>query len=110
MEMLVGKKQDFTVITDTTNPETLTRFVGSPENDQFKKYTAFVSSKGMAADKARNQMNATADQVEKAKLQTIVEKNVKEMEAYRQKVIKEQPTSYWLPYLVLCRILVCLPL
>ncbi len=93
MEMLVGKKQDFTVITDTTNPETLTRFVGSPENDQFKKYTAFVSSKGMAADKARNQMNATADQVEKAKLQTIVEKNVKEMEAYRQKVIKEQPTS-----------------
>ncbi len=93
LEMLVGKKQDFTVITDTTNPETLTKFVGSPENEQFKKYTAFVSTKGQAADIARTKMNATTDNAEKAKLLAIVDKNINEMEGYRQKVLKEQPTS-----------------
>ncbi|MEO7312549.1 MAG: redoxin domain-containing protein [Chitinophagaceae bacterium] len=93
MEMLVGKKQQFTVITDTANPETLTKFVGSPENDQFKEYTVFVSAKGQAAEEAKKKLAAATDPAEKAKQQALIDKNVKDMEGYRKKVMKEQPTS-----------------
>ena len=93
MEMLVGKKQVFTVITDTSNPEALTKFVGSPENDQFRMYTAFVQAKGSAAELARAKLSKTTDPAEKVKLQATVDKNVKEMEGYRKKVMKEQPGS-----------------
>ncbi|MES2773608.1 MAG: DUF5106 domain-containing protein [Bacteroidota bacterium] len=93
MEMLVGKKQVFTVITDTTNPEALTKFVGSPENDQFKIYTAYVSNRGSAAEQAKANLARATDPAEKAKQQAIVDKNVKDMENYRKKVMKEQPGS-----------------
>ena len=92
MEMLVGKKQVFTVQTDTTNTAN-TKFIGSPENDQFRTYTAFVTTRGMAAEEARSKMNAATDAVEKTKQQAIIDKNVGEMDAYRKKVIKEQPQS-----------------
>jgi len=93
LEMLVGKKQDFTIISDTTDPEKLTKYIGSPENDQFKAYTAYVSVRGSAAEQARQKANQTTDTAEKSKYQAILDKNVTEMDAYRKKVMKEQPQS-----------------
>jgi len=93
MEMLVGKKQVFTVKTDTLNPEANTKFVGSPENDQFKMYTAFVSAKGAAAEEAKRKLALATEPKDKAVQQAIVDKNVKEMEGYRKKVMTEQPGS-----------------
>lgn len=93
-EMLVGKTQHFTVTSDTTNPQALTKFTGSPENEQFRAYTDFVAARGKAIEQARNQMNApSVSAEEKAKLQAIITKNAGEMDAYRKNVVETQPSS-----------------
>lgn len=91
-ELLIGKNQKFSLVTDTTNPEKLTVFTGSPENTQFQAYTAYISNRGMAIEQAR-QAQAKASGAEKDKLQAVIQKNTDEIETYRKTVIKQQPTS-----------------
>src|ERR1700712_5291948 len=92
-EMLVGKQQTFSVVSDTTNPETLTKFTGSAENEQFKAYTDYIAIRARATEKDRQQQLASQDPADKKVIQTDIDKNIKEMDTYRKKVIKEQPNT-----------------
>lgn len=93
MEMLMGKKQYFSIITDTANPQALTKFSGSPENSQFQAYTTFIAEKGNAVEKERKQMAQISDTTMQAKLQAVINKNASEMNDYRKKIMREQPES-----------------
>lgn len=92
-EMLVGKKQQFSIISDTTDPEKLTKFIGSPENDEFRAYTAFIATRARAVEEARQAQQTATTPAEKARLQAVMTKNVADMETYRKTVIKQQPAS-----------------
>ena len=91
-ELLIGKNQKFSFVTDTIAPEKNTVFTGSPENMQFQAYTAYIGTRGMAIEQAR-QAQAKATPAEKEKLQATIQKNTDEIETYRKTVIKQQPTS-----------------
>jgi peroxiredoxin len=92
-ELLIGKQQTFSILSDTTNPEKLTKFVGSPENEQFKAYTDYISIRARAIEADRKKQMASQDPSDKKMIQTDMDKNIKEMDAYRKNVIKTQPTS-----------------
>lgn len=92
-ELLIGKKQQFTIISDTSTPDQKTKFINSPENEQFRLYTNYITPRGKAIEELRNKISKATDQKEKVVLQQIIDKNANEIDVYRKKFIKQQPSS-----------------
>ena len=91
-EMLMGKKQQFSVTADTAKLEDLV-FTGSADNQQFMDYTKFIAPRAKITEQTRKQMmdDSTASADVKASRQAIITKNLGEIDAYRQDFIKQHP-------------------
>jgi thiol-disulfide isomerase/thioredoxin len=92
-EMLIGKKQQFSVAVDTNNLESSLVFTGSPDNQQFMDYTKFIAPKAKATEDARRQL--TADSAAPAEIkgghEAVIKKNMEEIDQYRKNFITTHP-------------------
>jgi thiol-disulfide isomerase/thioredoxin len=91
-EFLIDDKQHFTVVADTTNKQNVV-ITGSPDNDLFKSYSAFINEKGAYRAQLRREYQAPKSPADSARLANEIIKTGKEMERYQDEIIKKQPNS-----------------
>lgn len=91
-EMLIGKKQRFSVAADTAQLENIV-FTGTTDNQQFTDYTKFISPRAKLTEETRKLLleDSTASAEVKASRQTVITKNLGEIDTYRQNFIKQNP-------------------
>lgn len=92
-EMLIGADQVFSLTADTANINGTLTFSGSSENERFLAYTKFINPLAIAAEDARKKSAETADPVEKARLDAVVNNSVKSIENYRAETLKKYPND-----------------
>lgn len=92
MDFLIEKEQNITIAADTAD---LSRAIvkGSPANDAFKQYQAFVSVKGAQLQKEKAAYAASATHADSLTHEMAYAKYSKELNEYRENLIKGKPGS-----------------
>ena len=92
-ELLIGRKQQFTVSADTAKiPESIV-FTGSPENSAFQEYTGFMSSRGRQITAWQSQLSQTKSKKDSLALQQKIRNAGDEIKSYREKVENKDSSS-----------------
>jgi thiol-disulfide isomerase/thioredoxin len=91
-DFLVDKEQKISIIADTNKLEQKI-VTGSPANVDFKNYQTFVSTKGKLLQQAKNAYNNSITKVDSAKHEATYKKLSKDLNDYREGVVKTKPTS-----------------
>jgi thiol-disulfide isomerase/thioredoxin len=92
-ELLVGRQQQFSVSADTSRiPESIA-FTGSPENNTFQEYTAFMNRRGREITTLQSQLSQTKSKKDSATIQQKIRKTDEEVNSYREQVEKKDPGS-----------------
>ena len=92
-EFLIGKEQSITITADTADLVNKTIVTGSKENILYDQYQKFVAQKGKVIQQERNAYltsTTKADSLLHEKKYTAANKQLND---YRQNIIKNQPTS-----------------
>jgi thiol-disulfide isomerase/thioredoxin len=92
MDFLVEKEQTITITADTSD---LSKAIvkGSPANDVFKQYQAFVSVKGAQLQKEKAAYSASATRADSLTHEAAYARYSKELNDYRENIIKTKPAS-----------------
>lgn len=86
--------QEITMTTDKENPVEKAKFEGSRDNTIFYEYINFLNSRRPLADTLRAQIEkAGSDAKKKEKLQAEFDQLNEGVEAYQQKILKENPKT-----------------
>ncbi len=91
-ELLVDAKQQFSIVADTLKKDG-TIITGSFENDLFKKYSDFSVVKGKALSELNARFSAAKTKEDSARLRSEMIKGNKELQVYRDNIIKQYPNS-----------------
>jgi thiol-disulfide isomerase/thioredoxin len=92
IEILVDKKQHFTVIADTANSNKKNKFINSPDNELFAAYQQKMAAEGKNIEAAKNGL-LTASRTDSIKLNDQLKKTNDNISGYRRKVIADHPTT-----------------
>jgi thiol-disulfide isomerase/thioredoxin len=92
-EVLVDKQQHFSIIADTNTLRKSISFVNSPDNTLFNSYQQFMTQKGTEINVVKQQVAATKDPAEKAKLENKLDQIDLEVKNYRNNIIKTNPDN-----------------
>ncbi len=92
IEVLIDKKQRFSVIADTTDP-LAKKFIGSPDNDLFIGYQKFMAIKGKAMDQGNKALKAGQTPKDSASITETLQKTSEEVSAYRKQFITKNPDN-----------------
>jgi thiol-disulfide isomerase/thioredoxin len=92
IEILVDKKQHFTVIADTASSNKKNKFINSPDNELFAAYQQKMAAEGKNIETAKNGL-LTASSKDSAKLNEQLKKTNDNISSYRKKVITDHPTT-----------------
>lgn len=92
IEILVDKKQHFTVIADTANSNKKNKFVNSPDNELFAAYQQKMAAEGKNIEAAKNGL-LTASHTDSIKLNEQLKKTNDNISSYRKKVIADHPST-----------------
>jgi thiol-disulfide isomerase/thioredoxin len=94
-EMLIGRKQQFSVAVDTANIETSLVFNGSPDNEQFLNYTKFIAPRARVTEDARREISADSSlpAEKKQAKEEVIRKAMKEIDDYRVNFVKAHPSD-----------------
>jgi len=90
-EMLIDKNQNFSVIADTNDLETI-QFVNSPENLQFREYQRYMNTNGRAMDSLLK-LRSGASEADSVKLTKQLEELNAKIKKYRTDIIENDPNS-----------------
>ena len=91
-ELLIGNQQQFSIAGDTAQKDNPI-IKGSPDNDLFKEYSAVTIEKGKALMNQNQQMAAAKTKEDSAKLRNEIIRLNKELQNYREDIIKKHPAS-----------------
>jgi thiol-disulfide isomerase/thioredoxin len=91
-DFLIGKEQDFSIIADSSNKENIT-IIGSHDNTLFKQYSAYTVKKGKSLTDLNTQYNAAKTKTDSVNLRNEIIKQNKELQDYRDNIIKQNPNS-----------------
>ncbi len=91
-EFLMDKQQSFSIKADTTNLNLVT-ITGSPDNQLFQDYQKFLAQKAPQLNKLQQELAAAKTSKDSAALKTVLEKGNKELQDYRQNILKNNPAS-----------------
>ena len=91
-ELLIGNQQQFSIAGDTAQKDNPV-IKGSPDNDLFKEYSAVTIEKGKALMNQNQQMPAAKTKEDSAKIRNEIVRLNKELQNYREDVIKKHPAS-----------------
>jgi hypothetical protein len=92
MDFLVDKSQDISIKVDTSNLAGAV-ITGSPENQLFKEYQAYIADKGRLLHLARTSYNNAKTKEDSVKFEAEYVRLNKELSDYREGVIKNHPES-----------------
>ncbi len=92
IEMLVDKKQHFSVMADTIDLA-VRKFVNSPDNDLFTGYQKFMSVKGRAIDSINKAIKASPAPADSIALSEKAKKISAEITGYRKDFIGKHPDN-----------------
>ena len=90
MDFLVDKSQDISIKVDTSNLAGAV-ITGSPENQLFKEYQAYIADKGRLLHLARTSYNNAKTKEDSVKFEAEYVRLNKELTDYREGVIKITP-------------------
>ena len=91
-EILIDKNQQFSIVADTAAMGKIT-FIGSPENDGFQQYQAFMRTKGRAMEALNSQRNEAADIKDSLKYAAQISVLNKAIRDYRNGIITKEPNG-----------------
>ncbi len=91
-DFLIEKEQNISIVADTNKLE-LTKITGSPANVDFKNYQTFVNAKGKFLQQEKEAYNQSKTKADSAKHETAYKKLSKELNDYRENVVKLKPNS-----------------
>lgn len=91
-ELLVGKKQEFKVIGDTSKKEDVT-IIGSPDNDLFKQYSIGSYERGQAIYALEEKYRNATTQEDSNNIRKQIITKREELESYRNSLINKNPES-----------------
>jgi len=91
-EFLIGNQQQFSIAADTSKKENAI-ITGSPDNDLFKEYSKVSVEKGKNIGTLTQQLSAAKTKADSIKIKTEIVRLNKELQAYREDVIKQHPSS-----------------
>ena len=92
IEILLDKQQHFTVVADTLFPQQ-TRFVNSPDNDQFLAYQRYMGQKGKTLDSLRTALKNVKNEGDSLSLSGSQAAVSAEISSYRKALIKKSPDN-----------------
>ena len=92
VEVLIDKKQHFTLIADTTD-FTTRKFINSPDNDLFGAYQKFMSVKGKSIDSANKALKVSKTPKDSVLLTESLKRTSEEISAYRKQFIGTYPDN-----------------
>jgi thiol-disulfide isomerase/thioredoxin len=92
-EMLVDKKQHFSVIADTATLKKGPKFIGSPVNTLFIQYKLYMDAKGAEVTAAKNKLKTTQNKADSVLITDQMKKIELDVFNYRENIIKKNPES-----------------
>ncbi len=92
-EFLVDKNQQFTISADTLHLDAVT-IQGSPDNDVFMSYTQFLNKRAPVLNGLQKQLSdGSLSKVDSLKVRDDFNKGNKELQDYRENLVKDHPAS-----------------
>jgi len=91
-DLLIGKEQNFSIVADSTKKENV-MITGSPDNTLFKQYSAFTVQKGKLLTDLNKQFTEAKTKTDSVNLRNELIKQNKELNNYRDNIIKQNPNS-----------------
>jgi thiol-disulfide isomerase/thioredoxin len=91
-DFLIDKEQNINIVADT-NQLDKAQVTGSPANVLFKEYQSTVNVKGKLLQAARSAYEAAKTKADSAKHEATYKKHSKELNDYRESIVKTKPTS-----------------
>jgi thiol-disulfide isomerase/thioredoxin len=91
-EFLMDKQQNFSIKADTANLNMVT-ITGSADNLLFQNYTRFLAQKAPQLNKLQQQLAEAKNAKDSAALKSVLAKGNKELNDYRQNIMKNNPNS-----------------
>ncbi len=92
LEILIDKKQHFSVFADTINP-TDKKFINSPDNDLFNGYQKFMAIKGKAMEEGNKALKNATSAKDSALITETLKKTSEEISTYRKQFIAKNPDN-----------------
>jgi peroxiredoxin len=92
-ELLIGRKQQFSVSADTARLPQSIVFTGSPENTAFQEYTLFMNTHGREIAGLQTRLSQSKSKKDSAGIQQQLRKDNEEVKNYRDQVEKKEPGS-----------------
>ena len=93
IEVLVDKKQHFSVAVDTADLNER-KFTNSPDNDLFNAYQKFMAVRGRLLDSANKALKTSPAPKDSISLTELIKKTSAEVSEYRQQFIAKHPESF----------------
>lgn len=91
-DFLMDDKQQFSIKADTTQPDKAV-VTGSADNDLFQDYSKFLAQKAPHMNDLQTQFKAAKTAADSTRIRTELVKAGKELNDYRENIIKEHPES-----------------
>ncbi len=91
-EFLMDNKQQFSIVGDTLQKDR-SLITGSPDNDLFKEYLKYSSEKGKLMQEQEAAYHQSKTNADSTKYKNLIIQGDKELQAYRENLIKKYPTS-----------------
>lgn len=91
-ELLMDNTQQFSIKGDTALKDQAI-ISGSPDNDLFKTYTIYSVEKGQQIQRLSNAYKTAGNKFDSTRLYNEITKADKELQGYRENIIKEHPNS-----------------
>jgi thiol-disulfide isomerase/thioredoxin len=92
-ELLIDKQQHFSVIADSSSLPAGLQFQHSPDNDMFNAYQQYMTVRGREIDDAKKQLVSAKNHQDSSKWAGIIEAKNKDINHYRENIIKNNPSS-----------------
>ncbi len=91
-DFLIDKEQEINIVADTNHLDKI-QITGSPANILFKEYQTTVNTKGKLLQDARTAYEKAKTKQDSTKLEANYKKLSKELNDYRESIVKTKPTS-----------------
>ncbi len=91
-DFLIDKEQDINIVADTLHLDKI-QITGSPANVLFKEYQSTVNTKGKLLQDARTAYEKAKTKQDSTRLEANYKKLSKELNDYREGIVKTKPTS-----------------
>ena len=92
LEVLIDKKQYFSVIADTANSVDK-KFINSPDNELFNSYQKFMAIKGKSMDEGNKSLKIAQSAKDSSLITENLKKTSEEVSAYRKQFIAKSPDN-----------------